>query len=130
MRQAEPVPSRRPRDRETTSDRESGGGRDRMPSASRQSHSDEQALSLRDTGRSFAAIASGLGLKRASDARAAFLRGLARQPEAERLALSQRELERLDKLETRIRDRDRDEPEKMERRLAALERMRETLPRS
>ena len=73
-------------------------------------------------------VASSLGLKRASDARAAFLRALARQPDTERQRLRQRELERLDKLEARIRDRDSEQPEKRERRLAGLARMRETLP--
>jgi hypothetical protein len=75
-------------------------------------------------------VASSLGLKRSSDARAAFLRALARRPENERARLSKRELERLDQLEARIRDRDRDAPEKMQRRLGALAVMRDTLPRS
>jgi hypothetical protein len=48
----------------------------------------------------------------------------------ERARLSKREMERLDQLEARIRDRDRDAPEKMQRRLGALAIMRDTLPRA
>lgn len=120
--------SSRPWDREKSFDRESSG-EDRPPRG-RQPNSDEQALTLRDSGRTFAAVASSLGLKRSNDARAAFLRALARRPESERARLSKRELERLDQLEARIRDRDRDAPEKMQRRLGALAIMRDTLPRS
>jgi hypothetical protein len=122
------VRSSRPWDREKSFDRESSG-EERAPRG-RQPNSDEQALTLRDSGRTFAAVASSLGLKRSSDARAAFLRALARRPENERARLSKRELERLDQLEARIRDRDRDAPEKMQRRLGALAVMRDTLPRS
>jgi hypothetical protein len=123
------VPIDRSRDRNRSLDRDADGGRSRPPSRHRQANSDDQALSLRDSGRTFAAVASALGFKRAKDARAAFLRALARQSDAERERLCERERERLDKLEARIRDRDREDPEKMERRLQGLEQMRETLPR-
>ena len=122
------MPSGRRMERSGGSDRDGEGGRDRSSFRQRQSNSDEQALTLRDSGRSFAAVASSLGLKRASDARAAFLRAVARLPDTERTRLYERESERLDRLEARIRDRDRDEPEKMERRLAALAVLRETTP--
>lgn len=118
----------RDRDPSHSSERDGDGRRDRSPSRQRHETTDDRALSLRDSGRTFAAVASTLGLKRASDARAAFLRALARQPDTERQRLRQRELERLDKLEARIRDRDSEQPEKRERRLAGLARMRETLP--
>ena len=123
------MPDSRSRNRDRSIERIGDEGRPRTPSRPRQ-NSDDQALSLRDSGRSFAAVASALGLKRATDARAAFLRALARQSEGERHRLCERERERLDTLEARIRDRDSEEPEKMERRLAGLARMRETLPRT
>lgn len=123
------MPDSRSRNRDRSIERMGDGGRERKPSRPRQ-NSDDQALTLRDSGRSFAAVASALGLKRATDARAAFLRALARQSDDERRRLCERERERLDKLEARIRDRDSEEPEKMERRLGGLARMRETLPRN
>lgn len=84
-------------------------------------------MALREQGRSFAAIARTLGFKRASDAREAFLRELRGRPDEERQHLVERELERLDKLEARIRARDADEPVKLETRLGALTAMRESL---
>jgi DNA-binding transcriptional MerR regulator len=82
---------------------------------------------LREQGRSFAAIARTLGLKRSADAREAFLRELRSQPDEERRPLVERELERLDLLEARIRSRDTDEPDKLRTRLGALAAMRESL---
>jgi hypothetical protein len=84
-------------------------------------------MALREQGRSFAAIARTLGFKRAADAREAFLRELRSRPQEERQPLVERELERLDKLETRIRTRDADEPDKLQTRLGALAAMRESL---
>jgi hypothetical protein len=84
-------------------------------------------MALREQGRSFAAIASTLGLKRATDAREAFLRELRSRPDEERQHLVVRELERLDKLEARIRARDAEEPVKLQTRLGALAAMRESL---
>jgi hypothetical protein len=69
-----------------------------------------------------------LGFKRANDARQGFLRALAKREGAERDALRQQELERLDELEARIRSRDENEPDKLARRLAALESLRQELP--
>jgi hypothetical protein len=89
--------------------------------------SDEEALVLREKGHTFAAIARNLGFKRAGDARVAFLQALRKREGAEREQVTRRESERLNELETRIRDRDAADPEKMERRLAALEKMREAL---
>ena len=82
---------------------------------------------LREEGRSFAAIARTVGMKRASDAREAFLRELRSRPEEERQALVDRELGRLDKLEERIRSRDAEEPDKLQTRLGALAAMRASL---
>jgi hypothetical protein len=84
-------------------------------------------MALREQGRSFAAIASTLGLKRAVDAREAFLRELRSRPEEERQRLVEHELARLDQLEARIRARDADEPDKLQTRLGALKAMRESL---
>jgi hypothetical protein len=84
-------------------------------------------MALREQGRSFASIAGTLGFKRAAEARAAFLRELRSRPDEERQHLVERELERLDKLEARIRARDADEPDKLQTRLGALAAMRESL---
>jgi AraC-like DNA-binding protein len=89
---------------------------------------DEQALNLRETGQSYAAVARTLGLKRATDAQAAFVRAARSRPEAERAELSKREAIRLDQLEKRIRARDAEDPVKLERRLTALEALRQALP--
>jgi hypothetical protein len=88
---------------------------------------DHRALSLRETGRTFAAIARELGLKRSTDAQSAFVRAVKEQPPEQRVEILRRESDRLDLLEKRIRDRDREEPETMDRRLAALKKLREVL---
>jgi len=82
---------------------------------------------LRDSGKTYAAVASSLGFKRSVDAQAAFLRALRKREGEERGRLAQRESTRLDQLETRIRTRDVADPEKLERRLGALAILREKL---
>jgi hypothetical protein len=82
---------------------------------------------LRDSGKTYAAIASSLGFPRSVDAQAAFLRALRQREGEERGRLAQRESDRLDQLETRIRARDAAEPEKLEQRLGALAKLRERL---
>ena len=82
---------------------------------------------LREQGRSFASIAGALGLKRAADARDAFMRELGSRPDEERQGLVERELERLDQLEARIRSRDATQPDKLQTRLGALAAMRASL---
>ena len=84
---------------------------------------------MREEGRSFSAIARHLGVRRAKDVYATFHRSLASQPEVERKELVSRELGRLTLLEQRIRSRDAAQPEKMSRRLEALEQMRQDLNR-
>ena len=84
-------------------------------------------MALREQGRTFAAIARTLGLKRAADAREAFLRELRSRPDEERRLLVEHELVRLDKLEARVRARDANQPDKLQTRLGALEAMRESL---
>jgi hypothetical protein len=68
-----------------------------------------------------------LGLKRATDARAAFLRPLRAPPEEERTLIAGRESQRLDQLEVRIRARDAATPDKLERPLEALAALRRGL---
>jgi hypothetical protein len=84
-------------------------------------------LALREKGSSYAAIASTLGLKRATDAREAFLRGLRASPDDQRTLIVQREYQRLDELEARIRARDAAAPDKLQRRLAAVAALRRGL---
>ena len=89
---------------------------------------DEEVVSRRGRGDSYAAVASAVGLKRATDAHAAFVRVLRSRPEAERAALAQRESARLDQLEQRIRSRDgAGDPVKLERRLTALGALRQIM---
>lgn len=88
---------------------------------------DEEVVALRDRGQSYSAVAGALGLKRAVDAQDAFLRGMRNLSESEGKALRAREALRLDQLEARIRSRDANEPDKMERHLNALAALRETM---
>ena len=60
-----------------------------------------------------------------TDARQAFLRGMRSRPDDEQRLIAGRELERLNVLEARIRERDAGDPVKIERRLAALAALRE-----
>jgi hypothetical protein len=84
-------------------------------------------LTLRDQGKSFSAVARTLGLRRANDAHAAFLRALRQRSDEDRARIVKREFDRIDELERRIRSRDADQPEKLERRVAALEPHRQAL---
>lgn len=88
---------------------------------------DEEVVALREQGQSYSAVARTLGIRRAVDAQAAFIRAMRRLPEQERKALYQRETERLDQLEARIRSRDAQDPAKLERHLVALVALRESM---
>jgi|ERR1700722_1188019 hypothetical protein len=88
---------------------------------------DQEVVVLREQGQSYSAVARSLGIKRATDAQHAFLRVMRRLPDAERKALYQRESDRLDQLEARIRSRDAAEPEKLERHLVALGALRDSM---
>jgi hypothetical protein len=114
------------RSSEPGSERSDGSRRPERPSGNRTS-TDTEALRLREKGLSYAAVARSLGLKRASDARSAFERALRASSGEDHAGIVAREHQRLDAIEVRIRDRDGEEPEKMERRLAALTRLREGL---
>jgi len=52
---------------------------------------------------------------------------LRQRPDDEKALLIGREQIRLDQLEARIRDRDKDDPTRLDRRLIALERLRTSL---
>jgi hypothetical protein len=88
---------------------------------------DEEALAQRESGKTFAAVARTVGFNRANEAHRAFLRALRKREAEDRNNLVRREYLRLDRLETRIRTRDASDPQRMERRLAALAKMREML---
>ncbi|HEY3941120.1 MAG TPA: hypothetical protein VGL60_01435 [Acidimicrobiales bacterium] len=90
---------------------------------------DSEALQLRETGASYSAIARHLELRRATDAHHAFVRALHALPDADRARVTGHEEDRLDLLETRIRDRDAAQPEKVERRLHAVGQLRAALAR-
>jgi hypothetical protein len=85
---------------------------------------DQDVLRLREDGNSFAAIARSLNLSRAKDALAAWRRAVERVSPDERSRLVGSERARLQQLEERIRDRDAADPERLARRLAALDALR------
>ena len=88
---------------------------------------DEQALVLRDQGRTFIGIAEILGLGDAHAAHAAFNRGLRLRPRAERGQLRSKEAARLDALASRMRGRKELGVEEVVRRLNGLKRQRKAL---
>ncbi|MGH8989764.1 MAG: hypothetical protein ACRDXC_14415 [Acidimicrobiales bacterium] len=88
---------------------------------------DAQVLALREGGSSFSAIARRLELHRAVDAHRSFLRALGTFAGNDRQRVVEGEEERLDQLEKRIRTRDASDPEKLERRLVGVEKLREAL---
>ena len=90
-------------------------------------HRDEQALLLRDEGRSFAGIARTLDLAGALEANAAFNRALRRRTPAEQAAVRSREMARLDALGQRLRKREDVSEEELARQLHGVKRLRKTL---
>jgi len=88
---------------------------------------DEQALELRDRGRTFIDIAGILGLDDAHAAHAAFNRGLRLRPRSERGQLRSKEAARLDALTSRMRGRSDLGVEEVVRRLNGLKRQRKAL---
>lgn len=88
---------------------------------------DAQVLALREGGSSFSAIARRLELPRAVDAHRSFLRALSAHAGNDRKQLVEGEEERLDQLERRIRTRDAADPEKLERRLVGVGKLRDAL---
>ncbi len=89
---------------------------------------DEQVLALRERNASYSTIARHLTLPRATDAHRAFIRAVSSRSGDEQQQLVANERARLDELELRIRGRDAEDPEKLERRLRALGNLRTALP--
>ena len=87
---------------------------------------DARVLDLRGQGRSFGSIAKLLGYERASDANEAFNRALRLQPAEEQAAIRAQESERLDVLESKVRELPDGSPE-IDRRLRTIARLRELL---
>ena len=102
-----------------------GGSRRRPPSRD----TDAQALTLRESGKSFSAIARTLGLDRATEAHRSYIRALGTREGDERRQLVKNEDARLDELEERIRQRDAGDVAKLERRLLGVKRLRDAIPR-
>jgi hypothetical protein len=88
----------------------------------------EQALALREGNASYSAIAQRLALRRAMDAHKAFIRAVNSRTGEEQRHLVAREQARLDMLESRIQTRDAADPEKMQRRIEAVAKLRAALP--
>jgi hypothetical protein len=88
----------------------------------------EQALTLRERNASYSAIAQRLALRRAVDAHQAFIRAVNSRTGEEQRHLVANEQARLDLLESRIRARDAADPEKMQRRVQAVAKLRAALP--
>jgi hypothetical protein len=88
---------------------------------------DREALELREGGASYSAIARRLELRRAVDAHRAFIRALQGSSNEERVRLTGNEERRLDALESRIRERDADKPDKIARRIEAVGQLRAAL---
>jgi hypothetical protein len=88
----------------------------------------EQALTLREGNASYSAIARRLSLRRAVDAHQAFIRAVNARTGDEQALLVANEQARLDLLETRIRERDAADPEKIQRRVEAVSKLRAALP--
>jgi hypothetical protein len=88
---------------------------------------DEQALVLRDQGRTYLDIADILELDGARGAHAAFNRALRLRPQGEKAWLRSRELARLDALASRMRGRNDLGVAEVVRRLRGLKRQRDSL---
>ncbi|MDR3647852.1 MAG: hypothetical protein P4L20_02075 [Acidimicrobiales bacterium] len=90
---------------------------------------DEQALLLRDQGRSFAAIARVLNLADAIEANAVFNRALKRHTLAEHATLRSWEMTRLDTPNEHLREREDVNWEKRARPSPGIQRLRNTFVR-
>jgi hypothetical protein len=89
---------------------------------------DDQILRLRESGRSYLAIAERLGLERATVARSRYLRALARLSPEEQSASRLGELQRLDSLANHIAARDDLDGPEIARRLRLVDLLRFDLP--
>jgi hypothetical protein len=88
---------------------------------------DSQALALRESGKSYSAIARTLGMDRATEAHRSFIRALGTHEGDDHSRLVKNEEVRLDALEKRIRERDAADVPKLERRLLGVDKLREAI---
>ncbi len=88
---------------------------------------DEQALLLREQGRSFAGIARVLELADGTEANATFNRALRRHTPGYQATLRSREMARLDSLTERLRNREGMSEEVLAGLLVEIERLRKAL---
>ena len=88
---------------------------------------DQQALTLRSQGKSFAAIAEALGLERGAEANRAFVRALRREPSDRRKTIRSEESRRLDRMAERVRANGSLSAEVTDKRLRAIERLRTSM---
>ncbi len=88
---------------------------------------DEQALALRRKSTGFGKIATALGLKRAHDANEAFNRGLRLLNADEQATVRAEEGRRLDRLATAVSADSTRSKEEVDKRLRAIERLRNRL---
>ena len=82
---------------------------------------------MREGGSSYSAIARRLELGRAVDAHRSFVRALGVHNGDHRRRLIESEEGRLDRLEQRIRTRDAADPDKVKRRLAGVDKLRQAV---
>ena len=115
-----------PRSRRRTTTKPDGGD-PRVRRRAKGPELDGRALTLRDAGSSFTAIARMLGLDRAADAHRCFLPVLHGCHGEERRHIAGREQARLDALERRIRERGAGDPNKIARRLKGVTKLREAM---
>jgi hypothetical protein len=115
-------------DRSDRSDRAPRSDGPRSMDRRQPSNVSEQVLALREGELSYSAIAGKLSLRRAVDAHKAFIRAVGSRTGEEQRHLVANEQARLDRTETRIRTRDAADPEKIERRVQALDKLRAALP--
>jgi hypothetical protein len=90
---------------------------------------DEQALVLRRQSTGFGKIAEALGFSRANDANEAFNRALRRRPPEEQEAIRSEENGRLDRLRDAVKADTERPKEEVDKRLRAIERLRDRLMR-
>lgn len=88
---------------------------------------EERVLRLRETGRSFGAIATELGMDRARLAHDAFRAAVARRSAEEQAHLRRRELARLDGMAKRLAGRSDLSRADLEQKLTVIERLRALL---
>jgi hypothetical protein len=89
--------------------------------------SDEQALAMRRKAQGFSKIAKALGLTRANDANEAFNRALRRCTPDEQVAIRAEETGRLDRLARAVAADGTRSKEDVDKRLRAIDRLRERL---